>query len=148
MSSGRIRSTEFEQVSSASLGAGRRKLRLETLQYFSSFCEIASKTIRPGDLRLQNDRIVTGCRGQRGPKTLLALTRIVEIPERIEVDGHRRARVRAEENGKRQLAKHRVMLVTSRTAAQNVRAPWQPPPLDISVVHSFPGRQEDCWRLL
>ena len=147
MSSGRIGSTEFERVSGPSLGAGGRKLRLETLQYFSSFCEIASKTIRPGNLRLQNDRIVTGCRGQRGAKTLLALTRIVEVPERIEVDGHRSGCVCGEGNGKKQSAKHRAMVATSRTAAQNVRAPWQPPPLDILVVHSFPGRQEDCWRL-
>ena len=108
MSSGRIGSTEFERVSGSSLGARGRKLRLETLEYFSSFWEIASKTIRPGDLRLQNDRIVTGRRGKRDPKTLLALTRIVEIPQRIEVYGHGRRCDRAEGNGKKQWAKHRA----------------------------------------
>jgi hypothetical protein len=39
-------------------------------------------------LRLQDDGIVTGCRNKSGTKALLTLNRIVEVPERREVNGH------------------------------------------------------------
>jgi hypothetical protein len=90
MGARRVRSPKFEPIPGTGFIAGGLKLRLEAFQNSLGLGEICSKPVRAGNLGLQDDRVIARCCEECGPKALFALSRIVEIPKRLQINGHSR----------------------------------------------------------